>query len=416
MISDPQHFTQPSRNGACLLEEPMIPERPMLRSHRAVSPSSTKRKPQFGRLIRWVMIFLVIGLIVGLAPRLRKRAAVAAQTRDLSVPTVILVSPSPAKAPPPLLLNGELKALTEAPIHARATGYVRKWHVDIGSKVEPGQLMAELEIPEIDQQLSQARADLKHTEASRDLADTTAKRWAQMLHGKTVSYQEADEKQADANVAATAVESAHANVQRLEEMVSFAKIVAPFSGTVTARSVDIGQLVNAGSGQELFRVAQTDKLRLFVRVPQNYARSVTNNQSAELLLPEMPGRKFTANVVRTAGAIDAASRTLLTELEVDNSKGELFSGSYAQVRLTDATADASMTLPSNTLLFRPDGPVVAVLNATHVNLKHVSLGRDFGAAIEILDGIKQADRVVINPPDSLVEGVEVRVNESANGS
>jgi membrane fusion protein, multidrug efflux system len=408
-----------SRNGAGVLENP---ERPMLpRTHeshpRHESPRGHERPPRLGRLLLLALLILAAAFVIGIIPRLRQHAAVAAETRDLSIPSVTLVSPTPAKAPPLLQLSGELKAAIEAPIYARATGYVRKWNVDIGSHVEPGQVMAELEIPEIDQQLAQAQADLKHAQAARELADLTASRWQQMLAGKTVSRQDADEKQADVSLTRTAEDSAKANVQRLDQMVGFAKITAPFAGTVTARSLDIGQLVNAGSGLELFRVALTDKLRVFVRVPQSYAHSITPQQNAEITLPDLPGRKFPAKIVRTAGAMDAASRTLLTELEVDNAKGELYAGGYAQVRLSDASAIAALTVPSNTLLFRPDGPVVAILGADHhVALRPVTLGRDFGFAIELLDGVKLTDQIVINPPDSLVDGVEVRVSEAKAGS
>ncbi len=404
------------RNGASVFEDPTVPRQ----IHRQPAPKHTpppQPKARLGRLLFFVVLALGGAFAFGLMPKLRQQAIVVAETRELAMPTVILVTPTPAKAPPPLLLNGELKPVIDSPIYARATGYVKKWYVDIGAHVEVGQLMAELDIPDLDQQLTQARADLKHSEAARDLAATTAKRWEQLLSGKTVSKQEADEKAAEVPLTVSAVDSARANMQRIEQLVSFAKITAPFAGTVTARSLDVGQLVNAGSNQELFRVALTDKLRVFVRVPQNYARSVAEGQNAEIILPDQPGKKYPAKVVRTAGSMDAASRTLLTELEVDNAKGELLAGSYAQVRLSDSSADASLTVPSNTLLFRPDGPVVAaVLDGHHITLKHVKLGRDFGASVETLDGVEAHDRIVINPPDSMVDGVEVRINELAPGS
>ncbi len=382
---------------------------------RRESPPACGRS-RLGRFVLFACAVAIVALIAGFAPRLHKRSQVALQTKELSIPVVRVTSPSPAKAPPPLRLSGELKPYIEAPIYARATGYVRKWNVDLGSQVVQGQLMAELETPELDQQLSQARADLKHAEAALALAQITAKRWTQMLASKTISSQEADVKAADVTLTRAAVESARANVERFEQMAGFANIAAPFAGTVTARSLDIGQLVTAGSGQELFRVARTDKLRVFVRVPQNYAQAVTAQQNAEITMPDMPGRKFAAKVVRTAGAIDAASRTLLTELEVDNSKGEIFAGSYCQVQLSEAKLDAPITVAPNTLLFRPDGPVVAVLDGSKVRLHHVQIGRDFGTAVEILDGLQLTDKVVINPPDSLVDGIEVRVSEPKKGA
>jgi len=408
MSSNTDRFssTTLSRNGTGVLEAE-YPQTPRTRE-----PVSETRPPRLGRLFFVILVLLAIGVAVGILPRLRQHAAVVAETHELAIPTVNLVNPAPGKAPPPLQLSGELKPLIDAPIYARATGYVRKWDVDIGARIEAGQVLAELDIPDLAQQLSQAQADLKHSEAALDLATITAKRWAQMLAAKTISSQEADEKQADVALDKSAVESARANVDRLQQLVDYGKITAPFAGTLTARTLDIGQLVNAGSGQELFRLARTDKLRVFVRVPQNYAHSVAPDQLAEITLPEMPGRKFAAKVVRSSGAIDAASRTLLTELEIDNSKAELLAGSYAQVRLSDAKADAALTVPSNTLLFRPAGPVVAVVDDHHVKLVPVTLGRDFGAAVELLEGVKLTDQLVINPPDSMVDGVEVRINEA----
>ncbi len=395
------------------MEDSEYPEPP----RRTAAPvRREQRKLRLGRLLFVVLLLLAGGVVAGMLPRLHKRAETIAETQELAVPSVNITSPAPGKAPPPLQLSGELKPLTEAPIYARATGYVRKWLVDIGSHVEAGQPMAELDIPDVDQQLAQAHADLKHTEAALDLASITAKRWQQMLAAKTVSSQETDQKLADLALAKTAADSAKANVDRLEQLVSFGKITAPFAGTVTARTLDIGQLVNAGSGQELFRVAQTDKLRVFVRVPQVYSHAVAENQPADITLPEIQGRTFPAKVVRSAGAIDAASRTLLTELEVDNAKGELFAGSYAQVRLSDAKLDPTLTVPANTLLFRASGLQVAIINDGHVKLVPVTLGRDFGAIVELVEGVKKGDRLVLNPPDSLVDGMEVRVNEIPAGA
>jgi RND family efflux transporter MFP subunit len=235
-----------------------------------------------------------------------------------------------------------------------------------------------------------------------------------MMAARTVSAQETQEKTSDYDLKKAATESAVANVERLQQMVSFATITAPFAGTVTARNLDVGQLVNAGSGLELFRVARTDKLRLFVRAPQSYSRSVSEGQGAELTVPEIQGRVFTAKIVRTAGAMDAASRTLLTELEVDNAKGDLLAGSYAEVRLTESHPVAALTVPSNCLLFRAEGPQLGVVDANNrVELRGVTLGRDFGQLLEILQGITTSDRVIVNPPDALVNGIQVRLADAA---
>ena len=333
---------------------------PLLDRHDDPAPRPVQKNPtnppRAGRLIFIFALLLVTGFFVGLLPRLRERRMVAGDTRELSQPTVAVVSPTLAKAGTPLVLSGELRPVTEASIHARVNGYVRRWLVDLGAKVEAGQLLAELDTPDTDRELSQGRAQLLQAEAARDLAATTAKRWKEMLAAKTVSAQEVDERSGDYDLKKATVEAAKANVQRLEQIAGFARVTAPFAGTITIRRINVGELINAGESQELFRLVQTDKLRVFVRVPQNYARGTTVGQTADLTLPELPGRKFEAKVVRTAGALDAATRTLLTELEVDNSKGEILAGSYAQVRLAEATAAPSLTLPANTMVFRSEGP------------------------------------------------------------
>ena len=395
----------------------------MLESHlttksaRPASSGSPSPEPRLRRLFFIALALLVAGLAVGIVPRLIQRATVRKETRELAVPAVNVIFPAPAPNAAPLSLSGELKPQMEAPIYARVSGYVRRWLVDLGAHVEAGQLLAELETPELDRELAEARAALVQVEAARDLSGTTAKRWREMLAGRTVSPQEADEKAADFTLKKATVEAARAKVQRLEEVNGFSRITAPFAGTITARRLDVGQLVTAAAGMELFRLAKTEKLRVFVRVPQNYARAVAVGQSADLLLTELPGREFGGEVVRTAGALDAGSRTLLTEIEVDNAKGDLLSGSYAQVRLADTNPEPVLTLPANAVFFRSDGAQVAILGKDNrVSLRTLALGRDFGPTIEVLSGVTKEDRVVLNPPDSLVEGSEVRPVEVKPGA
>lgn len=397
-------------------------EEPLLDHNRQPAPASrdsvTHPKPappRLGRLLIATLILFAIALVFGLIPRLRERHVVAQDNRELMQPSVVVVNPAEGKAGAPLVLSGELKPVAEASIHARVDGYVRRWLVDLGAHVEAGQLLAELDTPDTTRALSQAKAQLVQAEAARDLAMSTAKRWKEMLLAKTVSAQEADEKASDLELKKATVEAARANVERLSEVSGFARITAPFAGTITIRTAEVGQLITAGEGQELYRLAQTDKLRVFVRVPQNYARGTAVGQMGELTLPEMPGRTFEAKVIRTAGALDAATRTLLTELEVDNSKEEILAGSYAQVRLADAKPVAAITLPSNTLLFRGEGPTVAVVENGKLALRQVKLGRDFGSSVEIESGVTFTDRVVVNPSDALVEGTEVRVGGESNG-
>jgi RND family efflux transporter MFP subunit len=367
---------------------------------------------RLGRLFFFAAILFAAALVFGLLPRLRERRVAIADSHELAQPTVAVVHPAPAKAGPPLVLSGELKPVTEASIHARVNGYVRRWLVDLGAKVEAGQLLAELDTPDTDRELSQARAQLVQAEAARDLAATTAKRWKEMLVAKTVSAQETDEKAGDLELKKATVEAARANVQRLEQVAGFARITAPFAGTITLRRIDVGELITAGDSQELYRLAQTHKLRVFVRVPQNYARTTTIGQTAEIFFPELPGKTFEARIVRTAGALDAASRTLLTELEVDNSKGEILAGSYAQVRLAEAKPEPALTIPPGAVIFRGEGPQVTVVDHDRIVLRRVTVGRDFGSAMEIRDGVTADDRIVTNPSDTLTEGTQVRAVES----
>jgi RND family efflux transporter MFP subunit len=361
-------------------------------------------------------LVLGLALMAGFIPRWRARGALLQESRELAVPTVTVVSPAPGKSAVGVALPAEVKPYVEAPIYARASGYLKRWVADIGEPVEAGQLLAEIDTPELDQELARARADLAQAEAGLELARTTAARWTDLLKTGSVSKQETAEKQADLTLKTATVEGARANVRRLEQLKSFARVTAPFAGTITARKTDVGQLVTASNGKELFRLAQSQKLRIFVRVPQSLARAVEPRQLAELTLAELPGRKFDAKVVRTAGALEPDSRTLLTELEVDNTPGQILSGSYAQVRFSDANPDAALALPANTLLFRADGIQVGVVGADgKVELRHVELGRDFGQTVEILNGVETSDRVILNPPDSLAAGATVRVAEPAKG-
>jgi RND family efflux transporter MFP subunit len=356
------------------------------------------------------VVLIVIGTVAGLVPRSLHRNALRAETRDLAIQIVNVVSPVPGKTAAGMTLPAEAKALVEAPIYARTSGYLKRYLVDIGARVKAGDLLAEIDTPELNQELAQSRAQLVQADAALTLAKTTDARWAELLKSSSVSEQEAAEKKADLELKAATVEAARANVRRLEELQSFERVTAPFAGTITARGTDVGQLVAASSGNELFRLAQTGTLRVYVRVPQAAAQGVALGQMAELTIPELPGRVFPAKVVRTSGAMSADSRTLLAELEVDNSRGEIMAGTYVQVRLTDSKLDPVLTLPANTLLFRAEGPQVGVVGADgKVELRSATLGRDFGPTVEIVGGVGLTDRVILNPADSLVGGTTVRV-------
>ncbi len=360
------------------------------------------------------VVLIVVGAAAGLFPRWRQRAELRAETRELAVPTVAVALPTPGTNTEGAPLPAEVKAFVEAPIYARASGYLKQWFVDIGTNVAAGQLLAEIETPELDQELARARAELAQAEAALALAKITAARWADLLKTASVSEQETAEKQADLALKTATVDAAQAEVHRLADLQSFARVTAPFTGTITARLTDVGQLITAGSGRELFRLAQTDTLRVYVRVPQTLSRGVAPGQMAELAVPELPGRVFPARIVRTAGAMDTQSRTLLTELAVDNPRGEILAGSYAQVRFTESKPEPALTVPANSLLFRAEGLQVGVVAAgDQVAMHTVTVGRDFGPTIEILTGLQPTDRVILNPPDSLVGGTTVRVATAA---
>lgn len=375
-------------------------------------PGARAPRPKLGRWALLIVVLVIAGAAAGLLPRLKHRRALILENRDLAISTVKVVSPAPGKATVSLTLPAEVKPFVEAPIYARASGYLKKWHMDIGAPVEAGKLLAEIDTPELNEQLSGARAEVVQAEAALALAKVTADRWAELLKTSSVSEQEHAEKQADLKLKAANVDAAKANEHRLEDLEAYTRVIAPFNGIITARDIDQGDLIS--SGKELFRLADIRKLRVYVRVPQSATPDVAVGLRATLIVPELPAVPFPAKVVRTAGAIDATSRTELVELEVDNPNNQILSGSYAQVSFSDLKQDPSLVLPGNTLLFRAEGPQVAVVRPDgHVELRDIVIGRDFGRSLEILSGITATDRVIENPPDSIVSGAMVRVAEAA---
>jgi len=340
------------------------------------------------------------------------RNALRDQTIAMAAPTVATIKPGRGPADEELVLPGTVQAYNEAPIYARTSGYLKIWYTDIGARVGRGQVLAEIDTPEVDQQLRQAEADLATSQANYELAQSTNERWKGLLATESVSKQDADQKASDETAKKAAVASAGANVARLHDLESFKRVVAPFDGVVTARNTDIGALINAGqnSGAALFRMADTRKLRIYAQVPQPYAPAAVPGVVAQLKFAEHPGKSYPTQVVRTAQALDPTSRTLQVELQVDNSKGELFPGSYAEVHFKLPGDADSLRLPINALLFRSAGLQVAVVGADHaVHLKNISSGRDFGKSIEVLGGVEANDQVVLNPPDSIAEGATVRI-------
>jgi len=377
------------------------------------APAQSEAAPRGARRAGWLFVLLALVILVaaiaGALPRWRARVALAAETRELAIPMVRVVSPVPGKAAGAPLFPAEIKPHAEAPILARATGYVKRWTTDIGGRVKAGAVLAELETPELDQELAKGRQERAQAEAALGLARSTVERYEGLVGTSGVSEQETREKQSDVTVKAAALDAARANVKRLEELRSFALVTAPFAGTVTARRIDVGELVVAGSGKELFRLSDIATLRVFVRVPQKIAAGVAAGQPAEVLLAEQPGKPLPARVARTAGSISADSRTLLVELELENPQGAVLAGSYAEARLL-GSKPAALTLPANTFLFREEGPRVGVVGPDgRVELRAVRLGRDFGKTVEIASGVSDTEKVILNPSDSLAEGAVVRV-------
>jgi membrane fusion protein (multidrug efflux system) len=381
------------------------------------APSAAKQRSKRGLIIGAIIaLAIVAGLALGFLPRWRQNRSTARDTSQLAIPSVSVVSPVKGTNAGSLILPAEVKPWLEASIYARANGYLKNWVADIGAHVEAGQQLALIETPDLDQQLAQARAELVLTQANLHLAQVTDDRWKELLKTASVSEQAAAEKAAARETASASVEASRANVRRLEELVSFQRVVAPFAGTITIRAVDVGDLIIAGSGgNQLFHLAQADKLRVYVRVPQTAAIGIAPGQPATLTIPELPDQPFPAKVVTTSESISATSRTLLTQLEVDNSQHRILPYSYGEVRFEQGAANSGLTLPSNTLLFRAEGLEVAVVNPNGVvELRKVQVGRDFGQTVEISAGVTPADRIITNPSDSLVSGIKVRVAESPN--
>ncbi len=361
---------------------------------------------------RLLLIALPLALAVvffaGILPRLRAAAVLEQRASAGSHPVVNVVVAAKAIAPTRVTLPAAIEAFQDTPIYARTTGYIAKWTADIGDRVKAGQVLAVIDGPDLDQELNQARAALEQARANTELARISAARWQELGAKNAVAQQDVDQKVADYAAGKAAVVAAQANVERLSQLKDFQQITAPYDGVVSARNAQVGALINAGAGVEIFHIAETDVLRVFVDVPQTYVRSVKAGLRAEVLVPEFPGRVFEGAVARFAGALDSGSRTLRTEVHLPNPKGELFPGMFGQVRFTFTAVAPAILLPSNAAILNAGGPQLATLDdANRIHLVHVKFGRDFGTVIEIIDGLDVGARVVTNPSDSLSEGLEV---------
>jgi membrane fusion protein, multidrug efflux system len=365
---------------------------------------------------------LLVLITAGIFTFLNKKSesnALAKEIEAVSIPTVAVVQPASAPGNDELVLPGNLQAFEESPIFARTNGYLLRWYKDIGSKIQKGELLAAIDTPEVDQELSQAKASREQIKAALELAKISADRWANLRKSDSVSQQEADQQASGYQQALANLAAADANVRRLEELESFKNVYAPFSGVLTKRNVDPGALINSGAqavGKELFDVARVDPLRVYVSVPQAYAPNMKAGMKASVTLQEFPGQKFLGAVARTADAIDPATRTLLTEVDVPNKDGKLLPGSFGQVHFATGSSVPRITIPVNAMLFRAEGPQVAVVDKDgKVHLRPISIGRDFGATLEILGGLDVNDQIVINPSDSLEEGQQVHVAKPSAG-
>ena len=379
-------------------------------------PGDAAARPPARRMTLWIVAATVLAaLALGIVPRIFARRALTAQTAALAESTVAVMRPQAAPEVQEVLLPGDIEAFQQTPIYARASGYLKRWTVDIGGQVKAGQLLAEIDAPEVDDQLRQARADRGQADANYRLAAVTAQRWKDLLASNSVSRQETDMKASDAQAKQALLEAANSNLARLQKLQAYEKVYAPFDGTITARNVDAGALIEAGSAggpaRELFDLAQTGTLRVYVDVPQDYSRqAAAPDAQGWLSLSQFPDRKFPGGIARNASSINPVTRTLRLEVDVPNADGALLPGSYAQVHLQLHAAQPHYALPVNTLLFRPEGVEVATVDRNGaVALKTITIGRDFGSRVEVASGLAGDEAVILNPTDAIAQGARVRV-------
>jgi RND family efflux transporter MFP subunit len=392
-------------------------EVPQTDAHRLASEPPKKMSPL--GLAGVVVVVLILGVVIysGIHERAHAETTLGVSTERAAIPSVNVVQPTSGAMTEEIVLPGSTQPFNDTPIYARTNGYLKRWYVDIGTHVKQGQLLAEIETPEVDRQLEQARADLKNAQATEQLAQITAARWQNLLKTNSVSKQETDQAISDISARQASVDSMMANVHRLEQLQSFEKVYAPFAGVITARNTDIGALINAGAGgvpQELFHMAAVNKLRVYVALPEIDAKAAQVGAKTTLTLDEFPGETFQGTIVRDSDSIDAATRTLNVEIDVDNAKERIKTGAYVfvhfQLPQTTHTSTQSLTIPANTLLFRSEGLSVGVVRNGRAELVPIKIGRDFGATVEVVAGLQPTDHIIVNPSDSLTNGNQVQIN------
>jgi RND family efflux transporter MFP subunit len=394
-------------------------------------PPAPKRKESGSSAWLWLGLFLLVlaGIVVYvLWHRQEAQQNLQVTTQKMAVPSVLIVHPERGDSQIHLTLPGTVNAWMESSVYAQVSGYIKAWHVDIGGEVKAGQLLAEIDTPVTDQQLKQAAESVKQAQANLDLAKTTAARYNDLLQKNAVSQQDADNQNAGVKVQDANLSAAQAFESGIQKTEAFKEVRAPFDGVITARRIDVGDYVSAtgqtgstGSGpsqtgtpnQELFRVAQTRTLRIYINVPENYADEIVPGIKADITLASAPMRSVAGRLARTADAIDPTSLTLLTEVDVDNPDGKLLPGGYAQVRFDITTRHPPMVIPGNSLIFRAQGPQVGIVDSSNkVHLQNIKIGRDLGTKLEVTDGLDEGDSVIVNPSDSLGDGQEVHVDTS----
>ena len=359
-----------------------------------------------------VVLILAVVVVLGIVSRARSESVLETENKQSSVADVDIIHPAGSQTSDEVALPGNTQAFIDTPIYSRTSGYLKSWYFDIGAHVRKGQLMAQIETPELDQQLQVAQADLKSAQANLDLANTTSARYQNLLKTNSVSKQETDVAVSDAAAKMAARDASEANVRRLTQLQSFENIYAPFDGIVTARNTDVGALIEAGANsvpKELFHLAAINKIRVFVAVPEAYSASIKDDTEATLTLDEYPGQRFTGQVARNSSQIDQASRTLNVEVDIDNSKGIFLPGAYVFVHFKVPEHITALTVPSNTLLFRSQGLQVATVVGNKVHLVPVKIGNDMGATVEIASGLQPSDKVIVDPSDSIAEGQPVHI-------
>jgi RND family efflux transporter MFP subunit len=378
-----------------------------------------RQQPPHRRWLGAAIALIVVAalLVSGIWSRVRARTTLKAETAQVALTSVSVVSPKQTAPAEEIILPGNVQPFITSPIYARTNGYLKKWYFDIGAHVKQGQLLAVIETPEVDQQLQQARSNLSTANANLELAAITKSRYQGLLKSNAVSQQDVDNAVGTYNANKAIVEADQAAVEQYAALVSFEKIYAPFDGVITARNTDIGDLINSGSNAnvktDLFHIAQPGTLRVYVNVPEEYSRGIKVGMTADLALAEFPGRTFQGKLVRTAEAINMTTRTLLIEIDVANPTSTLLTGSYAEVHLKVSTQPSTFIIPVNTLIFRSEGLRVGIVKDGKVALTAVTPGHDFGNQIEIVSGLKLDDQIIINPPDSIVTGQQVQIVQAA---